>query len=75
MTNGRRTSVAARRTGSTQDFRVKEGEKVDLADWPTLVDPVYRSKDDYHALLAEHVARLSDLQQKLYASQPRLRCC
>jgi PPK2 family polyphosphate:nucleotide phosphotransferase len=48
-------------------FRVGEGDKVDLEKRPTLVDPVYRSKDDYHALLAEHVARLSDLQQKLYS--------
>ncbi len=48
-------------------FRVKQGEKVDLADRPTLIDPVYRSKDDYHAMLADHVGRLSDLQQKLYA--------
>ncbi len=50
-----------------KDFRVKEDAEVDLADWPTRIDPVYRSKDDYHALLADHVARLSDLQQKLYA--------
>ncbi len=48
-------------------FRVKEGARVDLADWPTLVAPVYRSKDDYHAILADHIERLSDLQQKLYA--------
>jgi PPK2 family polyphosphate:nucleotide phosphotransferase len=48
-------------------FRVKEGDKVDLADWPTLVDPVYRSKEDYHDLLASQILRLSDLQQKLYA--------
>jgi PPK2 family polyphosphate:nucleotide phosphotransferase len=48
-------------------FRVKQGEKVNLADRPTLSDPVYRSKDDYHAMLADHVGRLSDLQQKLYA--------
>ncbi|MDI9848238.1 polyphosphate kinase 2 family protein [Rhodoblastus sp. 17X3] len=48
-------------------FRVKEGDKVDLADWPTLVDPVHRSREDYHTILANHVERLSDLQQKLYA--------
>ncbi len=51
----------------TKRFRVKEDSKVDLADWPTLVEPVYRSKEDYHAVLADHIARLSDLQQKLYA--------
>ncbi len=51
----------------TKNFRVKEDHKVDLAKWPTLVDPVYRSKDDYREILADHVARLSDMQQKLYA--------
>lgn len=50
-----------------KDFRVKEDAEIDLADWPTRIDPVYRSKDDYHSLLTDHVARLSDLQQKLYA--------
>jgi PPK2 family polyphosphate:nucleotide phosphotransferase len=51
----------------SKSFRVKEDAEVDLADRPTRIDPVYRSKDDYHAMLADHVARLSDLQQKLYA--------
>jgi len=51
----------------TERFRVKEGEKVDLTKWPTLVDPVYKSKDDYHEMLADHVAHLSSRQQKLYA--------
>jgi PPK2 family polyphosphate:nucleotide phosphotransferase len=32
------------------------------------VDPVYQSKDHYRRLLLEHVDRLSDLQQLLYAS-------
>ena len=40
------------------DFRVKEGEKVDLHDWPTEVDPVYNSKKAYKKLLRKHVARL-----------------
>jgi len=48
-------------------FRVKEDHKVDLSDWPTLIEPVYRSKEDYHDMLADHVARLSNMQQKLYA--------
>lgn len=48
-------------------YRVKEGDKVDLAAWPTKVGAVYDSKEDYHEILADHVARLSDLQQKLYA--------
>jgi len=52
----------------TRDFRVGEGDEVDLAKWPTKVDPVYKSKDQYKALLEEHVEKLSDQQQLLYAS-------
>ena len=50
------------------DFRVREGDTVDLGDWPTTVKPVYKSKDHYQALLTEHVAQLSALQELLYAS-------
>ena len=50
------------------DFRVREGDAVDLRKWPTLVAPVYRSKKQYQELLQEHVGRLSALQQLLYAS-------
>jgi PPK2 family polyphosphate:nucleotide phosphotransferase len=51
----------------TEKFRVKENKKVDLAKWPTQIKPVYSSKEDYHAILAHHVERLSDMQRKLYA--------
>jgi PPK2 family polyphosphate:nucleotide phosphotransferase len=51
-----------------QDFRVGEGGTVDLDKWPTKVDPVYHSKEDYKALLAQHVEALSEQQQLLYAS-------
>ena len=50
------------------DFRVREGQKVKLKAWPTAVRPVYRSKKHYHALLAEQVEQLSNLQRLLYAS-------
>jgi PPK2 family polyphosphate:nucleotide phosphotransferase len=49
-------------------FRVAEGDKVDLGKRPTKVDPVYTSDDDYKKLLEDHVERLSDQQQLLYAS-------
>ena len=49
------------------DFRVIEGDTVSLKKWPTRVKPVYKSKEDYHANLAEHVARLSDRQRLLFA--------
>src|ERR1700736_691479 len=52
----------------SQDFRVRAGQEVDLRKWPTIVDPVYDSKEHYQTLLAEHVAQLSSLQQLLYAS-------
>jgi len=51
-----------------KDFRVREGDTVDLEKWPTEVKPAYKSKDDYHQLLSEHVHRLSTQQQLLYAS-------
>jgi PPK2 family polyphosphate:nucleotide phosphotransferase len=50
------------------DFRAREGEPVNLDEWPTIVVPVYDSKERYREILAEHVALLSDLQQRLYAS-------
>ena len=53
---------------SSKDFRVKEGDEVDLGKWATKVEPVYKSKDHYHKLLEEHVAQLSSLQQLHYAS-------
>jgi len=51
-----------------KNFRVAEGDDVDLEKWPTLVDPVYKSRDQYRALLEDHVEQLSARQQLLYAS-------
>ena len=51
-----------------KDFRVREGDKVNLKKWPTQVDPIYDSKEQYQKLLGEHVAELSSQQQLLYAS-------
>jgi PPK2 family polyphosphate:nucleotide phosphotransferase len=53
---------------NSKDFRVREGDEVNLKKWPTNVEPVYRSKEDYQKLLGEHVAQLSSQQQLLYAS-------
>jgi polyphosphate kinase 2 (PPK2 family) len=53
---------------SSKDFRVKEGDEVNLNKWPTAVEPVYKSKRQYEELLREHVAQLSSQQQLLYAS-------
>jgi PPK2 family polyphosphate:nucleotide phosphotransferase len=48
-------------------FRAEEGRTVSLAKWPTHVRPFYNSKSQYEALLAEHVEKLSDRQNRLYA--------
>ena len=47
---------------------MREGDEVNLKKWPTIVKPVYKSKEQYQKLLAEHVAQLSSQQQLLYAS-------
>ncbi len=50
------------------DFRVRESKDVKLHEWPTSVAPICKSKRQYQKLLQEHVAKLSSLQQLLYAS-------
>ncbi len=49
------------------DYRVKAKEQIKLKDWPTAVKPVYRSKEEYRTLLAQHAKKLSDQQGLLYA--------
>ena len=53
---------------NAKDYRVPEGKEVKLAKWPTVVKPVYASKLQYQDMMADHVARLSALQQLQYAS-------
>src|SRR6202047_1235860 len=52
---------------NSKDFRVREGDEVNLRKWPTNVEHMYKSKEHYQKLLGEHVAQLSSLQQLLYA--------
>ena len=52
---------------NSNDFRVNEGDSVNLIKWPTKVEPVYDSKEHYREILAKHVAQLSAQQQLLYA--------
>ncbi len=42
--------------------------KVALEEWPTSVEPVYGSKDDYRRILTRHIEELASLQGRLYAS-------
>ncbi|MGD0104901.1 MAG: ADP-polyphosphate phosphotransferase [Rhodopila sp.] len=51
-----------------KDFRVREGTEVDLDKWPTDVKKIYKSKQQYREMLEDHVQRLSEQQQLLYAS-------
>jgi PPK2 family polyphosphate:nucleotide phosphotransferase len=52
----------------SKNFRVQEGKKVNIKKWATIVNPVYRSKEEYKKLLGKQVEQLSSLQQILYAS-------
>jgi PPK2 family polyphosphate:nucleotide phosphotransferase len=52
----------------SNDFRVREGEQVDLKEWSTRIDPMYASDDEYQKLLRKHVKALSAQQELLYAS-------
>jgi len=52
----------------SKDFRVQEGENVDLKKWSTLVKPAYKSKKKYKKYLEEQVEELSELQRIHYAS-------
>jgi PPK2 family polyphosphate:nucleotide phosphotransferase len=52
----------------SKDYRVQEGKQVKLKKWPTLVKPVYQSKEQYQEFLEAQVGELSALQQLHYAS-------
>jgi PPK2 family polyphosphate:nucleotide phosphotransferase len=51
-----------------KEFRVREGDEVNLRKWPTKTDPVYKSREHYKSLLEEHVAKLNAMQEAQYAS-------
>jgi PPK2 family polyphosphate:nucleotide phosphotransferase len=50
------------------EFRVPAGKKVNLKEWATDVEPVYKSKKQYSKLLRQHIEELSTLQRLHYAS-------
>src|SRR5580765_1688258 len=52
----------------SKDFRVREGDKVNLKKWPTKVKPYYASKKQLKNMLRAHVEEMSELQSRLYAS-------
>jgi len=53
---------------NSKDFRVRQGEKVKLKEWPTMVKPFCKSKKGYQKLLGEHVEQLYTLQHLHYSS-------
>jgi len=53
---------------NSTDFRVAEGDDVNLGKWPTKIEPVYQTKTTYKKLLNEHVKLLSLQQELLYAT-------
>jgi len=50
------------------DFQVPPGEEFKLSECPTKVATFFKSKKQYHKMLAEHVEELSELQRMHYAS-------
>jgi PPK2 family polyphosphate:nucleotide phosphotransferase len=52
---------------SFEKFRVPPGTKVRLADWPTDASAPFADKSEAEEKLAADVAKLADLQAKLYA--------
>lgn len=52
----------------TKAFQVRESDDIDLDRWATKIKPLYKSKKAARQQLQEHVARLSDQQRLLYAS-------
>jgi PPK2 family polyphosphate:nucleotide phosphotransferase len=55
----------------TKTFRVREGAKVQLKDWPTCIKPLCESKECYEDVLRQHVERLDKLQRAFYADGNR----
>ena len=52
----------------SDDFWVPAGKRINLRKWPTLVDPVYKTNEQYQEILSKHVKALSAQQELLYAS-------
>jgi PPK2 family polyphosphate:nucleotide phosphotransferase len=50
------------------DFSIRGGRRLDLSKWPTKVKPAYNSREEYKALIADHVEKLSERQTLLYAT-------
>ena len=52
----------------TKDFLIAEKETVDVTKRPTVLPPLYKSEEDYEEELQDKLKDISNLQQRLYAS-------
>jgi PPK2 family polyphosphate:nucleotide phosphotransferase len=52
---------------NTKHFRVQPGKNVKLAQWPTLLKPFFKTKEEYENLLAKDREDLAALQELHYA--------
>ena len=52
---------------NTKRFRVPPGKNVKLAQWPTLVKPFCKTKEEYESLLGKNREQLGALQELHYA--------
>lgn len=52
----------------TKKFLVRPGAKVKLKDWPTDVQPLCASKEQYKEVLEKHVKQLDSMHQLLYGA-------
>jgi PPK2 family polyphosphate:nucleotide phosphotransferase len=53
---------------NAKDFRVRPAKEVKLDEWPTTVQPFFKSNKQYDKLLGEYDAEISALQRLHYAS-------
>ncbi len=59
---------------NSKDFRVKEGDEVNLKKWPTIVKPVYKSKKQYEELLRN--TWCNSVRNSSFSTHPTaMRCC
>ena len=52
----------------SDEFRVRDGKKINLKNWPTEVTPYYKSKKEFKTLLRDRIDEMSRFQSLLYAS-------
>jgi PPK2 family polyphosphate:nucleotide phosphotransferase len=49
------------------DYRAPQDQNVKLKDWPTEVDRMFKSKDEYDQIMDDDIQKLRSLQSLLYA--------